>query len=380
MKSILIVFSLCLLVTDVSASGPVSAALMQDTLITISVDTVNAVILTNTSMDQGLTEPDTVNSDTVETANDAGEGNGVLTENDDQTGNGNQDEREGVAGENSETAADESRLFDDVQDIISFRKLFSSALVLFVIYFVLRFFTSLIENLSERFTSNRLVLKRIIPILKITLWSLGLYFVIAGILDPPIETIITVSASVGIAVGFASQDILRNVFGGIMIILDKPFQVGDKIDIAGHYGEVIEIGLRSVRIVTADDSVVSLPNGELMNKAVSNSNSSALNCQVVAEIFLPACVDMVEVRELAYKAAATSRYVFLNKPIVVNALNEVHYDRFIVKLRVKAYVLDIRYEFRFKSDMTELILAELSDRGILAAELPDKLQINQPHL
>lgn len=380
MKSILIVFSLCLLVTDVSASGPVSAALMQDTLITISVDTVNAVILTNTSMDQGLTEPDTVNSDTVETANDAGEGNGVLTENDDQTGNGNQDEREGVAGENSETAVDESRLFDDVQDIISFRKLFSSALVLFVIYFVLRFFTSLIENLSERFTSNRLVLKRIIPILKITLWSLGLYFVIAGILDPPIETIITVSASVGIAVGFASQDILRNVFGGIMIILDKPFQVGDKIDIAGHYGEVIEIGLRSVRIVTADDSVVSLPNGELMNKAVSNSNSSALNCQVVAEIFLPACVDMVEVRELAYKAAATSRYVFLNKPIVVNALNEVHYDRFIVKLRVKAYVLDIRYEFRFKSDMTELILAELSDRGILAAELPDKLQINQPHL
>lgn len=380
MKSILIVFSLCLLVTDVSASGPVSAALMQDTLITISVDTVNAVILTNTSMDQGLTEPDTVNSDTVETANDAGEGNGVLTENDDQTGNGNQDEREGVAGENSETAVDESRLFDDVQDIISFRKLFSSALVLFVIYFVLRFFTSLIENLSERFTSNRLVLKRIIPILKITLWSLGLYFVIAGILDPPIETIITVSASVGIAVGFASQDILRNVFGGIMIILDKPFQVGDKIDIAGHYGEVIEIGLRSVRIVTADDSVVSLPNGELMNKAVSNSNSSALNCQVVAEIFLPAGVDMVEVRELAYKAAATSRYVFLNKPIVVNALNEVHYDRFIVKLRVKAYVLDIRYEFRFKSDMTELILAELSDRGILAAELPDKLQINQPHL
>jgi small-conductance mechanosensitive channel len=265
-----------------------------------------------------------------------------------------------------------------VQDIISFRKLFSSALVLLLIYFVLRFFTSLIENLSERFTNNRLVLKRIIPILKITLWSLGLYFVIAGILDPPIETIITVSASVGIAVGFASQDILRNVFGGIMIILDKPFQVGDKIDIAGHYGEVIEIGLRSVRIVTADDSVVSLPNGELMNKAVSNSNSSALNCQVVAEIFLPAGVDLVEVRELAYKAAATSRYVFLNKPIVVNVLNEVHFDRFIVKLRVKAYVLDIRYEFRFKSDMTELILAELSDRGILAAEVPDNLQINQP--
>jgi small-conductance mechanosensitive channel len=379
MKSVLITFSFCLLIADVSISGPVSAVLMQDTLITTSIDTANTVIITDTSIVEELTEPGTVYSQTDESANDAGERNGSLLNDDDQTGYEKQEESEGVAGENGETAKFESMLFDDVQNIISFRKLFISALILFMIYFVLRFFTSLIENLSERFTSNRLVLKRIIPILKITLWSLGLYFVIAGILDPPIETIITVSASVGIAVGFASQDILRNVFGGVMIILDKPFQVGDKIDIAGHYGEVIEIGLRSVRIVTADDSVVSLPNGELMNKAVSNSNSSALNCQVVAEIFLPADVDLVEVRELAYKTAATSRYVYLNKPIVVNALNEVHYDRFIVKLRVKAYVLDIRYEFRFKSDMTELILAELSERGILASELPDKLQVNRPH-
>jgi small-conductance mechanosensitive channel len=378
MKSILIVFSLCLLVTEVSVPAPESAVHQQDTLNTISVDTVNAVIITDTLRVPGITETDTVYILRNDTLIGSDEADGGISENDDQIRNGNEKEREEVAGNNDDIAEAESRLFDDVQDIISFRKLFSSALVLLLIYFVLRFFTSLIENLSERFTNNRLVLKRIIPILKITLWSLGLYFVIAGILDPPIETIITVSASVGIAVGFASQDILRNVFGGIMIILDKPFQVGDKIDIAGHYGEVIEIGLRSVRIVTADDSVVSLPNGELMNKAVSNSNSSALNCQVVAEIFLPAGVDLVEVRELAYKAAATSRYVFLNKPIVVNVLNEVHFDRFIVKLRVKAYVLDIRYEFRFKSDMTELILAELSDRGILAAEVPDNLQINQP--
>jgi small-conductance mechanosensitive channel len=267
----------------------------------------------------------------------------------------------------------ETGMLSDVKEIISFRKIILSILVLFFTYLLLKFLTSLFENLSERSTGNRLTFKRVIPILKITFWSLGIYFVIAGIIAPPIETIITVSASIGIAVGFASQDILRNVFGGIMIILDRPFQVGDKIDISGHYGEVIEIGLRSVRIVTPDDSIVSLPNGELMNKAVSNANSSALDCQTVAEIFLPATVNVQEVRELAYRAAATSRYVYLNKPIVVNVVNEIHYDRFIVKLRVKAYVLDIRYEFRFKSDMTELILRELGRRGILASEVPDDL-------
>lgn len=360
MKSYITIGLLCFLTTVTVLLVVASELTAQDTLLLQQTDTTVVLLpvdTTATPVDTLLTTEEAGSDETAaETVND---------------------EESGITGDqqnnSSNPEAEETRLLDDVQDVISFRKLFSAVLVLVLIYFVLRFLTSLVENLSERFTSNRLVLKRIIPILKITLWSLGLYFVIAGILDPPIETIITVSASVGIAVGFASQDILRNVFGGIMIILDKPFQVGDKIEIAGHYGEVIEIGLRSVRIVTGDDSVVSLPNGELMNKAVSNSNSSALDCQVVAEIFLPAGVDLVEVRELAYRAAATSRYVYLNKPIVVNAMNEIHHDHFIVKLRVKAYVLDIRYEFRFKSDMTELILSELSNRGILAAEIPEKL-------
>ncbi|MCB0314052.1 MAG: mechanosensitive ion channel, partial [Calditrichaeota bacterium] len=52
------------------------------------------------------------------------------------------------------------------------------------------------------------------------------------------------------AIGFAAQDILKNIFGGLMLLLDRPFQVGDKIEAGGHYGEVVQIGLRTVRIVT----------------------------------------------------------------------------------------------------------------------------------
>jgi len=66
---------------------------------------------------------------------------------------------------------------------------------------------------------------------------------------------------------------------------DRPFHVGDKIEVGKYYGEVIEIGLRSTRIVTGDDSVVAVPNGEMMNHSISNSNSGESNCQVVAEFF-----------------------------------------------------------------------------------------------
>ncbi|HKL17755.1 MAG TPA: mechanosensitive ion channel domain-containing protein, partial [Halalkalibaculum sp.] len=137
------------------------------------------------------------------------------------------------------------------------------------------------------------------------------------------------------------------------------------IEVGNYYGEVLQIGLRSCRIVTPDDSIVTIPNGELMSKSVSNANSSALDCQVVAEIYLPADIDVELVKRIAYKAAISSRYAYLQKPVRVIAKNEIYEKNYVIKLRVKAYVLDIRYEFPFQSDMTELILAELNKRKLI---------------
>ena len=252
-----------------------------------------------------------------------------------------------------------------LRELVSFSKVFNALLLLILTYFLNKYVTLILDNMSEKATNYRLFIKRLSPISRIVIWSVALYIIIAGILAPPFETIITIAASIGIAVGFASQDILRNIFGGIMIILDRPFQVGDKIQVGDHYGEVLSIGLRSSRVVTPDDSVVSLPNGELMNRAVSNANSSALDCQVVAEIFLPATVDVRTVKEIAYKSVYSSSFTYLNKPVVVIVLNEIHNTRYVMKMRVKAYVVDIRYEFMFKSDVTEMILQECNRQGLI---------------
>lgn len=250
-------------------------------------------------------------------------------------------------------------------EIVSFSKVVAILLVLLLVWIGTRFVSTVLTNFSERYQNYRLVIKRVIPIFKVTAWSVGLYFVIAGILQPPLETIITVSASVGIAVGFASQDILKNVFGGIMIILDKPFQVGDKIQVDDNYGEVTEIGLRSVRIVTDDDSVVTIPNAEIMNKSVSNSNSSALDCQVVAELYLDSKVDLNTVTDVCRKAALTSKYAYLNKPVYVHVTHGTLGPRDFMKVRLKAYVLDIRFEQELRTDMTNLAISELKRRGLI---------------
>jgi len=274
----------------------------------------------------------------------------------------------------SRVGQDTGKALSEIENLISVGVILAIIIALIITYFLNRFVVVVLENLSERFTRYRLGIKRMVPVVRLIIWSFAIYIIIAGIIDPPLSTVITVLASIGIAVGFAAQDILKNIFGGFIIIMDRPFQVGDKIQVAEHYGEVLSIGLRSSRIVTPDDSVVTIPNSELMNKAVSNTNSSALDCQVVAEIFLPMNVDVDAVKRIAYRAAVSSRYVYLQKPIAIIALNEVHEENFVLKLRVKAYVLDIRYEFPFKSDMTELILNELKQRDML----PQQRYIDKP--
>ena len=153
-----------------------------------------------------------------------------------------------------------------------------------------------------------------------------------------------------------------------MILFDRPFMVGDKIEVGGYYGEVVEIGLRYTRVTTPDDNLVSVPNSQVMSGAVSNANAGEPNCQVGAEIYLPIDIDTSKARVIGTQAAMVSKYVYLNKPITIVFTNEYKDRKSIVKMKVKAYVADIRDEFKFKSEMTELVLKSLVEEGLVQAD------------
>ena len=252
--------------------------------------------------------------------------------------------------------------------VISLGKIIWSIIFLVIAYFVIKAVTRILNIFAERSARYRITVKGFIPVLRVLGWIFAVYIIVGGVIHPPAETVIAVAASIGIAVGFAAQDILKNIFGGLIIIIDRPFKVGDKVEIGKYYGEVIEIGLRSTQMVTPDDSLVSVPNGEMMNQAVSNANAGEPNCQVVAEIFLPITVNTDQVRKIALEAAQVSRYIYLNKPIKVLFFNEIHERRSYLKMRLKAYVMDIRDEFSFKSDMTEIVISELVKQKIVNPE------------
>ncbi|MBI9059313.1 MAG: mechanosensitive ion channel [Labilibaculum sp.] len=256
----------------------------------------------------------------------------------------------------------------DVSEIVSFTKIFWALVFIAIGYFIIRFLTRTIEIWSEKSPDRRVKGKAIVPVVKIVCWMVIGYLIVRGIFRPPVESLIAFGASIGVAVGFAAQDILKNIFGGFVILIDRPFKIGDKIEVGSTYGEVLDMSLRSTRIHTADDSLVTVPNGELMNQSISNSNSGETNCQVVAEIYLPITIDTHKVRKIATEVAKVSKYIYLVKPIAVIFVNDIKHDKLCYKMRLKAYVMDIRFEFAFKSELTENVIKELLESNILSSE------------
>jgi len=248
-----------------------------------------------------------------------------------------------------------------MKNYFSLTKVLIAIVLLTLTYFFLKVVSSVLSAWAEKSTKHRITIKGLIPILRIVVWFGTFTFILVAVFRPPLASILAFAASIGVAVGFAAQDLLKNIFGGIVIIIDKPFQIGDKVEIGNHYGEVVSIGLRSTRIVTPDDSLVSVPNSDVMNQSVSNANVSEENCQVSTEIYLPLTANMEIVKQRALEAAKVSKYIFLNKPIVVLFSQESFANKVMLKVKVKAYVNDIRNEFIFKSEITQLLTKEFSD-------------------
>lgn len=241
---------------------------------------------------------------------------------------------------------------------------FLSILVILVMFYLIKAIVWILEFSSEQNATRRLVFKRMIPVVRVVLWSIAIYIILANVFSISAGQLVTASAALGVAIGFAAQDVLKNIFGGILILLDKPFQVGDKINVGGTYGEVVSIGLRSTRITTPDDNLVSVPNSQVVDGQVANANAGALDCQVVTDLYLPGWVDVTRAKSIAYAAAANSEYVYLDKPIVVLVKDEFK-ETFLTHLLVKAYVIDTRYETRFASDVTETAKVEFLREGLL---------------
>jgi small-conductance mechanosensitive channel len=226
-----------------------------------------------------------------------------------------------------------------------------------------RFLPMLAGKLSGR---NRLHILALAPALRLCVIAGATLLILQRMVEPTLENLIGLLGALGLAIGFASKDYVSSLIAGVVASYEMPYRPGDWIEIDGIYGEVRTIRLRTVEIVTPDDTVAYIPHLQIWNQSVLNSNDGSQHLLCVADFYLHPRHDAAQVLKTLRDVALTSPFLQIERPINAIALEKpfgTHY-------RLKAYPIDPRQQFHFVTDLTVRGKAALIQLGVEFAAVP----------
>lgn len=165
---------------------------------------------------------------------------------------------------------------------------------------------------------------------------------------------------VGITIGFAARDAFSNLISGILIFLDRPFVIGDLVEVGDNYGRVDQITLRSTRIITSDGKMLAVPNTEIINKTVTSyTNFPHLRLDVAVTIGVQENID--QVRQILFRVIENDPD-YLQQPaarVVITQLNDYN-----VSLELQAWIEDERKHVEKRFELREKIFNTLNENQI----------------
>ena len=238
-------------------------------------------------------------------------------------------------------------------------KLIIGTVVLAAFYIAWLIISPVLKMVFRRSRTNEMTSTFLSTLAKYTLLIIG--FVTA--LDSMGIKVGAVLASLGIAgltIGFAARDSLSNIISGILIFLDRPFVIGDIVEIENFYGRVEKITLRSTRIITSDGKKLAVPNTEIINKTVA-SYTNFPNLRLDIQVTIGVNEDIEKARQILF-ALVTNKPEFLGEPpprLVVTALNDYN-----VALELQVWLKDERTHIEKRYKLREEDFTALRAAGI----------------
>lgn len=194
----------------------------------------------------------------------------------------------------------------------------------------------------------------ILALLQFTILTVALVqaLTVAGI------NVAALAASVGIAgitLGFAARDSLGNIISGVMVFWDRPFVIGDLVEIGDHYGRVERITLRSTRIVTVDGRMLAVPNTSIVNTIVA-SYTNFPNLRLDVPVTIGTGEDLDRVRRLLLDLVRDEEAWLADPPpvVVVKAINDYN-----LEIELRAWIRDERRHIEMRTDLRERIFETL---------------------
>lgn len=217
-----------------------------------------------------------------------------------------------------------------------------------------------IRKSMEKARSDESIIHFVCKFIEVGLKFLSIVLVAAS-LGFNSASIVALLGSAGVAIGLAVQGTLSNLAGGVMILLVKPFRLGDYIieDTHKHEGTVKEISLFTTKLITPDNRVIIIPNGELSNTSLTNSTGNKVRLlQVFVGISYDESID--KARTALESAVHASKYALKDREMLV-VVND--FKDSCIEMQVRCWVKS--YEFlASKWDLNEKVKNALDEAGI----------------
>lgn len=231
------------------------------------------------------------------------------------------------------------------------------AVLVFALYYLIwqvtrRFVNALMKRASVDATAQnfvRLVLRYLL---------LGIGVVTAlGRVGVNTSSVLASLGVAGLTIGFAAKDALSNMISGIFIFWDRPFVLGDLVEINGYYGRVENITLRSTRVVTVDGRMLAVPNSKVIDSTiVSYTNFPHLRVEV--DFTIGVMEDLNRVRDIALQLCEKPE-AYLQEPkpeLVVTQLNDYN-----LALQLRVWIRDetthVKARFALREALFEALRA-----------------------
>jgi small-conductance mechanosensitive channel len=171
----------------------------------------------------------------------------------------------------------------------------------------------------------------------------------------------------GIAVGFAAKDTLSNLIAGVLLIIDRPFEIGDRIEVwaapknSATWGDVIDIGLRATKIKTTDNIVIIIPNNEIMKRDIVNYTTISEDIRVRIAIGVSYDTDIEKAKRVILEVAKEPAWVADSPPpvVIVKAFGESSVD-----LELRVWIKDARKRIHTISHVTDKVKEAFDKEGI----------------
>ena len=267
----------------------------------------------------------------------------------------------------SSAFAEDPQSIDNLQQFTSLIRWSGVVFSFFIIlgaWLFLRFIQSIVDGVSSQFAQRRMLMQKLQSFFQffICMSTAVAIFMLSFRVDERVLALI--GGTIAVSVGFALKDLTASFIAGLTVMIDRPFQVGDRVTFEGHYGDIITIGLRSVRMQTLNDDIITIPNNKFLNEVVVSGNYGGLDMQVVIPFYIGMDQDINKARDIIQEAASSSRYIHLPKPVVVLVKQTITDNYLSIQLTCKAYVVDIKLEKLFETDITLRVMQEFRKESI----------------